>query len=346
MKLSKILMSAFAFTLLFNISCRNEDPITPDAPKGAYENGILITNEGNFGSPTASVSFISNDLNTVENNIYSANNGQAPLGDVLQNIGVQGDNAYLILNNSNKIEIVNRYTFKKTATVTEKISQPRYIAFANNNYYVTNSSGSSKFVTVYSTATNAFVKKIDLASTGERIVEAGGKIIVQNAAYSSGNKLTFINPTSNTIESVLSVPTGTIQKTISNGGYVYTIASTSTDSYIYKINPSGTINSSVTLTGIGNANNLEIDGTKFIFSSGNNVYTMDMNTTTVPTTPIITLTNTTWSSMYGFGVVDGKIFISDANGFTADSTVDIYSTSGSLLKTITTARGTNGFYKN
>lgn len=345
MNFRKILMAAFAFSLLFTISCRNDDPIV-EVPKGAYENGILISNEGNYGTPTASVSFISNDLNTTENNIYSTNNGGAALGDVLQTIALNGDNAYLVMNNSNKIEVVNRYTFKKTGTVTDQISQPRFIAFANNNYYVTNSSGSSKFVTVYNSSTNAFVKKIDLANTGERIVEAGGKIVVENAAFGSGKKLTFINPTTNTVESVLSVPNGDIQSTVSKNGNIHIISSTSTDSYIYKIAPSGSITSTVTLTGIARGKNLQIDGDKYFFTSGSKAYSMDMNTTTVPTTPIITITDTSYFSMYGFNVVDGKIFISNPNSFTADSTVDIYSTTGSLLKTITTEKGSNGFYKN
>ncbi len=346
MKLSKIFTSALALTLLFNISCRNEeDPITEE-PKGAYENGLLISNEGNYGTPTATVSFISNDLNTVENNIYSANNDNSALGDVLQSIGINGDYAYLIANNSNKIEIVNRYTFKKTATVTDQVSQPRYIAFANNNYYVTNTASSAKFVNVYSTATNGFVKRIDLKNTAERILEANGKIVVQNASFGSGNKLTFINPTSNSVETVLSLPEGVIQKTISNGGNIYAIASTSTNSYIYKVASAGTVTATTTLTGIGNAKNLEIDGNNFYFSSGSKVYTMDMNSTVVPTKPIITETDESWSAFYSFNVIDGKIFISNANGFTADSSVNIYSTAGTLLKTITTGKGTNGLYKN
>lgn len=345
MKISKLLSALFAATLLFTTSCRTDDPIDEPQPKGAYENGIFLSNEGNFGSPTATVSFISNDL-SVENKIYSANNGGAVLGDVLQNIGVNGDNAYLILNNSNKIEIVNRYTFKKVATVSDQVSQPRYIAFSGNNFYVTNSSGSSKFVNVYNSTTNAFVKKIDLTSSGERIVEASGKIFVQNASFGSGNKITIINPTSNTVEKEVTVPNGNIKKTISTGGNVYTIASTSTDSYIYKLSPTGAISSTITLTGIANGNNLEIDGTKFFFSSGAKVYSMDLSSTVIPTTPVLTLTDNSWSALYGFSVIDGKIYISNANGFTADSTVEIYSTAGTLLKTVTAGRGTNGFYKN
>ncbi len=345
MKFSKLLSAAFAATLLFTTSCREDDPIVEPQPKGAYENGIFLSNEGNFGTPTATVSFISDDL-SIENNIFSTNNGGAALGDVLQNIGVNGDNAYLILNNSNKIEIVNRYTFKKVATVSDQLSQPRYIAFANNNYYVTNSSGSSKYVNVYSGASNTFVKKIDLTNAGERILEASGKIFVQNASFGSGNKITIINPTSNTVESEVIVPNGNIQKTISTGGNIYTIASTSTDSYIYKFSPAGAISSTITLPGIANGNNLEADGNKFFFTSGAKVYSMDMSSTTTPTNPIITLSDNSWSALYGFSAINGKIYISNANGFTADSTVEIYSTAGALLKTLTAGRGTNGFYKN
>ena len=63
MKFPKILASAFALTLLFNVSCRNgDDPIEEELPKGAYENGIIITNEGGYSTPTSTVSFIPNDL--------------------------------------------------------------------------------------------------------------------------------------------------------------------------------------------------------------------------------------------------------------------------------------------
>ena len=68
---------------------------------------------------------------------------------------------------------------------------------------------------------------------------------------------------------------------------------------------------------------------------------MDLNSTTTPTAPIVTTTG----NLYGFNVIDGKIYTSDAS-FTGDSKVNIYNTSGTLLKTLTTGIATNGFYKN
>lgn len=345
MNFRKFVTLTFASTLLLTTSCRDDDFFESE-PKGAYENGILVSNEGNYGTPTATVSFLSNDLSTVENNIYAKNNNNLPLGDVLQSIGFQGDYAYLVLNNSNKIEVVNRYSFQKIATVSDQVSQPRYIAFANKNYYVTNSSGSAKFVNVYGVSDNSFVKKIALANTGERIVEANGAIVVQNASFGSGNKLTFINTSSNTVESILTLPAGSLEKIVSYGGNVYAIAGSATDSYIYKVASTGTITNTTILTGIAKAKNLEIDGNRFFFTSGSKVYSMDMMSNTVPTAPIITEADNSWSNFYSFNVLNGKIFISNANGFTAYSSVNIYSTAGALIKTVTTGKGTNGFYQN
>ena len=346
MKFSKILSSVLALTLLFNISCRTESDEPIELPKGAYENGIFVLNEGNFGTPSASVTFLSNDLATIEQDVYKKNNG-TDLGDVLQTLTYNGDNAYLVLNNSNKITVVNRYTFKKTGEITAQINQPRYISIANNFIYVTNDEYlGPKSVTIYKLSDLSFVKKIAFTDTAERIVEAGGTIFVQNATYGFGNTLTRINPATNEVASVVTLPNGNINKTISNNSTVYTIAAGTTDSYIYQISAAGTITKTTTLTGISNATNLDIDGGKYYFSSGNKVYSMEMSSTVTPTTPIVTATGGPYSALYGFNVINGKIYTSDANGFTADSKVTVYSTTGSVIKTFEAGRATNGFFQN
>ncbi|MCU7614992.1 hypothetical protein N0B16_11140 [Chryseobacterium sp. GMJ5] len=349
MKITRLLQLVLALTLLFNISCSSDDEFENLVPKGAYENGIFITNEGNFGTPNASVTFVSKDLSIIEQNIFSTNNNNAILGDVLQTIAYNGDSAYLVLNNSNKVQIVNRYTFKKSGEITNQITQPRFIAFANNNIYVTNDQyGGGKYVSVYKSSDLSFVKKIDFASTStaERVVEASGSIFVQNASYGFGNTLTRINPSTNEIASVVTLPNGNINKTISNNGSVYVIAAGTTNSYIYQISAAGSIVKTTTLTGIANATNLEIDGGKYYFSTDNKVYAMDMNATTIPANPLFTVASNSYSTLYGFSVVDGKIFTSDANGFTQDSKITVYSTTGAIIKNFTAGKSSNGFYLN
>lgn len=344
MKVTRLLQLLFAFALLFNVSCSNDDEVM--MPTTSYENGILITNEGNFGTPNADVTFVTGNLSLKQDNIYSANNG-SNLGDVLQTIAFSGDKAYLVLNNSNKVKVVNRYTFKSTGEITEQINQPRYMAVANNALYVTNDKyGGDKYVSIYNAANLSFIKKITFTDSVERIVQAGGNIFVQNASYGFGSKITYINTSNNEIQYTITLPNGNINKTISNNNNVYVIASGTADSYIYQISSTGSIVKTTTLTGIANATNLEIDTNKFYFTSGNKVYSMDMTATATPSAPLFTVTDNSFSTLYGFSVINGRIFTSDANGFTQDSKITVYNTSGSVISTFTAGKGANGFYAN
>lgn len=345
MKINKIFSVLCASILLFNIGCRSNDDHN-DLESVKYANGILITNEGVFTTPTASVSFSTNDLTLQQNDIFKKNNNNANLGDVLQNMGFYGSNAYMVLNNSNKVTVVDRGTFQLQGEITQNVTQPRYLAFANDNLYVTNSSA----VSIFNAVTLQFIKKIDLADTAERIVSAGPNLFVQNAAYGFGTKLTYIDSRTNNIKGSVTVPNGQIQKTITDGNNVYVLASDSTlpDSYIYTISSAGSITGTTTLTGISQARNFALDGGNYYFTSGTKIYKMSVGATSTPSTPLVTATESApYSGLYGFDVFDGKIFTADANGFTAASTVTVYdSNSGAKVKSFDAGIGTNGFYKN
>lgn len=349
MRLNKLLQIIFGFVLLFSLSCTSEyEEVVPEI---TYNNGLFITNEGNFGKPNAEVTFITKDLSLLQNDIYKAKNNNENLGDVLQTMVFSGDKAYLLLNNSNKITIVNRITFTKTGEITAQLNSPRYMAVANGNLYVSNDKyGGAKYVNVYKLSDNSFVKKIDFASTStvESVVEAGGNIFVQNASYGFGNTITKINTTSNTIEgSEIPLANGNINKTISYNNNVYVIAAGATDSYIYQISPAGAVVKTITLTGIANGTNLQIDGGRFYFSSANKIYSMDMNSTTVPPMPLITAVDGGANfTLYGFTVLDGRIFTSDVKGFNQPSEITVYTTSGAVISKFTAGMGATSVYKN
>lgn len=355
MNFKKILPFLFASALLFNVAC-NDDDFVEATKSEAYEKGILIANEGGYSTPTSEVSFVSNDLSIFENKIFGKNNNSEILGNVLQSIGFNGENAYLVSNVPNKIDIVNRYNFKKQTTVTANLDNPRYIAFSGSQYFVTNNNFFNVMkLNVYNTSTNAFVTSINFPRAAEKVVEANGKIVVQTdgityetvAPYgelATGYSVTIVNPSTNTVSSTITLPSnGIIRDLISYNGDAYVLASGINTSYIYKINTTAGTFTTTTLT-LGKAQKLRIDANKFYFNDNSNkIYSMDLTSTTTPTTPIVTTPGT----LYGFNVIDGKIYASDAN-FTGDSKVNIYSaaTGGAPLKTLTTGIGTNGFYKN
>ena len=94
MKFNKFLTCLFASVLLVVASCNNDDDDLDNAEK-SYS-GILVSNEGNFGTPSGSVSYIPTDLSAIENSIYKTVNNQ-DLGDVVNNIGFSGDQAYIVV---------------------------------------------------------------------------------------------------------------------------------------------------------------------------------------------------------------------------------------------------------
>lgn len=348
MKLSKIFASAFAFTLLFNISCRNEDPVV-EVPKGAYENGILIANEGGFSTPTASVTFLPNDLSAQEDNIYGKNNNNENLGNVFQSIGFKNDNAFLVLNVPNKIEVVNRYTFKKTATISANLEQPRYIAFTGNYTYVTNNNFYDVMKLNIYDAGNSFVKSINFDRYAEKVVASDGFVYVQTdgITYDSnynelptGHTITRINPSNNQVDKTITLTdNGAIRDMIADENTVYVLSSDNNQTYLYKIAAKTATVEQIALPGITNAAKLAIENNKIYFvTAAKQLYSMNGNT-------VVPMFGFETRNIYGFNVIDGKVYIADPS-FSANSITRVYNTSGTLLKTLTTGIGTNGFYKN
>ena len=93
-------------------SCDDDD----NKPKGEFEEGVLVVNEGNFQDANGTISHISPDGTVTQDLFGTVNNGLA-LGDVVQSMTIDGDFAYIVVNNSNKMEVVNANTFEAEYTL-------------------------------------------------------------------------------------------------------------------------------------------------------------------------------------------------------------------------------------
>lgn len=95
-----------------------------------YKDAFFVLNEGGFTYGNASVSaYFPSALNATQNIFQNVNNYS--LGDVAQSIIQKGDFTYIVLNNSQKIEIVKTNTFERLRTITG-FSSPRYLQFTEN----------------------------------------------------------------------------------------------------------------------------------------------------------------------------------------------------------------------
>lgn len=342
--MKKIILSlaiiAFA-TSCSNVDDSSENTEVPNIEK-PYANGILITNEGNFTSSNAEISFIKNDLSTVYNKIFATNNSNATLGDVAQYMAFNNDLAYIVMNNSSTIEIVDRYTFKKVNQITANLNAPRAIAFSNGKIYVSNANDNT--VTVYNANTNAFIKSISLDNQPEKLVATSNYVYVQSSSFATANTVEIINSSSDTNTKDLSFELPMNGITL-DSNMIFVLGSDENKTEISKIENEA-ITKTISNVSLKSSRYLTLDNNNLYFTNGTGIYTLSKDLNSIPSTPIFNVNDNSWSTLYGFNVIDGKVFSSDANGFTDNSIVTVYDLTGNVLKTFTTEIGTNGFYKN
>jgi hypothetical protein len=339
MKFRKISQYFLAASLALATSC-SKDNLEELKPENTSISGkVIIVNEGDFTKPTASLSVVNEDLTQARNNVYGTANGDAPLGSVLQNIGFNGNYAYLVTSTSNDVKIVDRNTCKRVGTITEGIKTPRYVAFANGYTYITNDAYlGEKKVSIYKSSDFSYVKSINFAPTSaaEVVVEAGGKIFVQNASFGYGKNISIIG-SNNEVEKTITL-TEDIKKIISYNGSVYVLSADATNSKISIINPSTGIVSSIESYAVGEGSKLTIDSGLLFFTVGAKIYKVELSNPKE---------FEPYYSLYGFNLINGKLYTSESNEFKSDSDVTVYSAKdASVLQTFKTGIGTNGFYLN
>lgn len=342
MNLKKIYLG-LGIAALFFASCTTEEDIYVAPSLGTYDKGVLVVNEGNFGTPNGSISFLSNDFNIFQNDIFTTENPGEVLGDVVQSMSFKDDKAFIVVNNSNVIQVVNRYSFKKLATITEGLNKPRYSTSSNGKLFVTN--GGDKSVSVYDLGTFALITNIAVDKTCEKIVAANNKIYVQNGAYGAGNNVTVINATTNAISTTIEVGAG-VNSIEEKNGTLYVMCSDNSGSSLYRINTGTDAKSVISSSSVKKALNMDVDGNNIFYTVGSGVYAMSIDATNFNQLPLFSVADNGFSTFYGFAVIDGYIFSADANGFTQDGIMKIFSANGTTLKTYNTKVGPNGFYLN
>lgn len=345
-----------ALSALFFTSCNSDDDgyqPTPDSD-GEYQHGVFILNEGNFGGGNATVSFLS-DEGVLSQDIYGKVNNE-PLGDVAQSIYLNDDLAFIVLNGSGKIEVVNRYTFEKQATISGGLSNPRYMTILNGKGFVTNwgdpTNPSDDYVAVINLSNYTVESTIPVSEGPEQITSANGKLFVaQMGGWGYGNSVSVINPGSQTVTSTISVGDVPESMVVVNDALI--VLSSGKASWTGD-ETQGALTAIDTMTGLVLGSSQFSAGshpTKLAQAGGNLYYTLGDQIYKTGTDA------SGWSSAgllfstavdgvfgaYGFAVNNDRIYIGDAGDYTSDGSVFIYNTSGAFLSSYTVGPLPNGF---
>ncbi len=160
-------------------ACRKDDTPTPgDKLPNQTEQGLYLLCQGTFGSSNAAIDYYDFEKDSMYLNVFNKANPEIVkgLGDVGNDLGIYGSKMYIIVNNSNKIEIVNAHSVKRIKKID--FPQGRYITFYDGKAYATSSKG---YVAIIDTASLAIIDTIQVGSNPEQLAVANQKLYVANS---------------------------------------------------------------------------------------------------------------------------------------------------------------------
>ena len=369
MKRNNLFRSLYIATLLLTGSlgftgCDSDDekvnPVASTEVRGPYDQqGVFIINEGNYGTPNGSISFLSDSAgHEVVTNITQKANDDRLLGDVVMDMDIVGDRAYIVANNSDKLEVVNTYTMETEGVVGLK--QPRHFTVATpDKAYVSEwvAFGQPGQVSVIDLKSLQVVKTIAVGPQPEELLVVEGKLYV---AISGGDKITVINTGTDAVETEIQVSDGPAELEVGIRNRLWVLTKGKT---IY--NEDWSVNYDETTPGalisINTANNAVVntlpfgsnqhtpdnlamtsDGGKLYYNYQGATYAHNPSLNSLATTPLI------GRSFYGLGVDpdNGYLYGSDTNRFAGDGTIYIYQPDGTQVSEVKARIGPSGFVFN
>lgn len=192
----RVIPRFYSLILLIILSCRTDDIIVrPQVVEGLEEpqnnviKGFYLLNEGNMGSNKCTLDYFDYKTGNYTRNIYADMNPEVvkELGDVGNDIKIYGSKMYVVVNVSNKIEVLDANTAKRIKTIP--LQNCRYITFAGGKAFASSYAGP---VTIDANAPLGKVVEIDTTSLTikrevtvgyqpEEIQTVGNKLFVANS---------------------------------------------------------------------------------------------------------------------------------------------------------------------
>lgn len=139
-----IFLYFFLPLLLCATSCREDELVVPTeydilpiaVPAGSDITGMYLVNEGNMGSNKCTLDFLDFYRGYYVRNLYAERNPTVikELGDVGNDIQIYGSRLYIVVNCSNKVEVLDAATGIRIGQVD--IPNCRYIRFYRGHAYV------------------------------------------------------------------------------------------------------------------------------------------------------------------------------------------------------------------
>jgi DNA-binding beta-propeller fold protein YncE len=331
-------LCALCASVVLLSNCKDEPPKT-QTNSISQGKGLFVANEGTFGMGNASLTYINleNDTLNSEEDLFKTNNNR-PLGDVFQSMSLINKNAWLVVNNSGKIEVINPETSKSVATI-KNLKSPRYaLEVQPGKVYVSD---------LYANAisildANSFTKTGEIKCKGwtEEMILFQDKVWITNH---NSDYLYIINPSTDIITDSIALAYGGSSLVSDKDGKVWVLCSgdllKKRTGGLFCINGTTLKIEKQWLFTKDDFNPVKLKqnpANDSLYFINQGVFGFPKTAGTIPTNPIIA--QTSGSSFYGLTIQlsTGNLFISDAGDFVSRGKVLIYSPKGIFIKSYKT----------
>ncbi len=346
--LSNFLLLSCTFICIFSCS-DDEDCCTP---MFTGSGDVWIVNEGNFLQGNASLDIYDSETETLNSSVFQTTNNRG-LGDVFQSITFYDDKAYLIVNNSQRIEVLNEDDHTLIATISDGLASPRYGIALNDKLYV--SDLFMRGIHVIDLQLNEVTGFINTGVAVEELVLHDNLIFASANDYLQPlNQVYVIDPSQEQVIDSVTVglnPNSMVKDAdemiwvMCNGVFTDSVQIKQS---LYRIDPvSRTVDKSFEFNDPfpqypGRLVVNESNPTSIYMERPQGVLKLDINAAIIPVTPFISHIG----NIYGLGVSpqSGHIYIGDPLDFASNGEISIYDNSATLISTFTTGFIPGRFY--
>ncbi len=324
----KKFFSFLAFAALLAACSSDDDNSAPTAPQNPTDQIIYVANEGGFNQGNAGLTVYNATEGEVLQNVYEAVNME-PLGDTFQSISFHNGELYMVVNNSEKIEVCDPFTFERKRTI-EGLDSPRYMVFlSDEKAYVSDLFADG--IHVINPEAGTYTDFIQTGTWLENMILHNGEVWAANAG---GESLYIIDPATDAPDDIIALSAGPNTLAADANGDVWVLCQGDFgDEFpaLYRVNgDTKTVEATWGFgetMGYGGTLRMGPDGQHVYYLLAGDVYKMDISSTELPTAPFIAGDN---RNFYGFHInpATGEIALTDAADFVSKGRVYLYDVDG------------------
>jgi hypothetical protein len=325
-------LSFFSVLLLFGCV---RDPVSEVvATPSPSLRGVYVLNEGLFGHGNSTLSYFDLQTSQLTADVFFAANNKH-LGDVGNSIVIRGTRAYIVVNNSDKIEVIDISNNLNVGTISVGSGRsPRQLALLNDSVgLVTNLYDASVLLLDLKNMTTS--QRIPVGQNPDGLAVSAGRAFVANSGLGSGRTVSVIDLQSLAVIKTVTVADNPVDVQTGPDGMVHVLCAGSYGDYsnpnddtpakIVVIEPgSGAVVDSILIGGHAFKLAIGADGYGYVPGS-DSVIVVDTRSRTVRGGFVR-------GSFYGVAVEQssGDVYLSDAKNYVTPGTVFVYASNRQL----------------